>query len=345
MDPEAIRRGGPRARPRARDEPAQRVYLRYEVYPDQGTVGLKEPESWLVAEFNPTTILAGNNLLPAILADPDTGEIDELPSSWPNFLITVYRMAFELLGQLAQQAGLITGELFSLRTLRAIKDGDVHVVRSQWAAYLPAEVPAFLRMLPLLFEHTIPRGQEIIQLATHLGLTFERYPKETDRPVTGVLLKKREGNKLQYSLEFYNKAVRVAQMRQGRTLTRTEVATIRRHVRFDVTVHSAGVLTLVGEAIRRLRQMLKKRPKYFRGFAQRFLNEAPRPAVWRLERTVWILAHTATPDHSRQSFGSWLIPKMLREVLRLDSIARFTAAGLGVEAASAAAHQDTAPGH
>ncbi len=83
------------------DEPAQRVYLRYEVYPDQGTVPLQQPASWLVAEFNPTTILAGNNLLPATLAEPDTGEIDELPSSWPSFLITVYRLAFELLGQLA----------------------------------------------------------------------------------------------------------------------------------------------------------------------------------------------------------------------------------------------------
>jgi hypothetical protein len=310
------------------DEPAQRVCLRYEVYPEQGRINISDPESWLVADYNPATVLAGNNVLPVTIADAETGEIDEIPSSQPNFLITVYRLGFDLLGQLAQQAGLISGELFSPPTLQAIQDGDVHVVRSQWAAYLPADVPAFLQMLVVLYEQTIAHGPRIIQLATHLGLTFTRYPPQTNRPLTGVLLQKRQGNKLQYSLSFYDKAARVAQMRQGRTLTRIEDSTIRRHVRFDVTVHSAGVLTLVGEAIRRLRQMLPEKPQYFRKFARRFLNEAPRPTVWWLERAVWILAHTTTPDHARQSFGSWLLPQMLRDVLRLDSIARFTAADL-----------------
>jgi hypothetical protein len=308
------------------DQPAQRVYLRYEVYPHQGHVPLEQPASWLVAEFNPTTILAGNNVLPVTIADAETGEIDEIPSSQPHFLITIYRLGFDLLGQLAQQAGLVGGELFSPQTLQAIQDGDVHVTRSQWAGYLPAVVPAFLQMLVVLYEQTIAHGPGIIQLATHLGLTFTRYPPQTNRPLTGVLLQKRQGNKLQYSLSFYDKAARVAQMRQGRTLTRIEHSTIRRHVRFDVTVHSAGVLTLVGEAIRRLRQMLPEKPRYFRKFARRFLTEAPQPTVWWLERAIWILAHTITPDHARQSFGCWLLPQMLRDVLRLDTIASFTAA-------------------
>ena len=117
------------------DEPAQRVRLEYHAYPQQGEVDLDEPESWLVADFNPTTILTGNNVLPATIADPETGEIDDVPSSSPRFLITAYRMGLHLLPQLARQAGLTNGELFSDRTLRAIKDGDVHVTRSQWAAY------------------------------------------------------------------------------------------------------------------------------------------------------------------------------------------------------------------
>jgi hypothetical protein len=284
--------------------------------------------SWLVADYNPTTISTGNNVLPVTLADPETGEIDDIPSSQPRFLIAAYRMGFDLLGQLAQQAGLISGELFSPRTLWAIQRGDVHVARSQWAGYLPAIVPVFLQMLPVLYEQTIAQGQGIIQLATHLGLRFKKFSRKATRPLTGVILEKRQGNKLQYSLEFYDKAARVAQMRQGRSLTKTEHATVRRHVRFDVTVHSAGVLTLVGEAIRRLRQMLPEKPRYFRKFAQRFLNGTPQPTVWWLERAVWILAHTTTPDHARQSFGCWLIPQMLRGVLRLDSIASFKAADL-----------------
>jgi hypothetical protein len=310
------------------DAPVQRVYLRYEVYAEQGWIGVADPESWLVADYNPTTIPTGNNVLPVTLADPETGEVDDIPSSQPRFLIAAYRMGFDLLGQLAQQAGLTTGEVFSPRTLRAIKRGDVHVTRSQWASYFPALVPVFLQTLPGLYEQTIAQGRGIIQLATHLGLSFKKYSRKATNALTGVLLQKRQGNKLQYSLEFYDKAARVAQMRQGRSLTPVEANTVRRHVRFDVTVHSAGVLTLVGEAIRRLRHMLPKKPRYFRKFAQRFLNGTPQPTVWWLERAVWILSHTTTPDHARQSFGSWLIPQMLRGVLRLDSIASFKAADL-----------------
>jgi hypothetical protein len=157
----------------------------------------------------------------------------------------------------------------------------------------------------VLYDQTIADGKGIIQLATHLGLVFTRYP-----PIgrlTGVKLQKHQGNKLQYSVSFYDKAVRVAQMRQGRSLTRFEAETVRSHVRLDVTIHSAGVLTLVGAARRRLRRLLQKRPKYFGGL-QRFLTAAPGTTVWWLERAVWILSHPMTSDHSRRSFGSWLIP-------------------------------------
>jgi hypothetical protein len=58
------------------DEPAQRVWLRYDVYREQGRIDLADPESWLAADYNPTTILAGNNVLPVTIADAETGEID-----------------------------------------------------------------------------------------------------------------------------------------------------------------------------------------------------------------------------------------------------------------------------
>ena len=309
------------------DQPSHWVCPRFEVYPEQGKIGPDEPTSWLVANFNPTTILTGNNVLPATIADPETGEFNEVPSSDPPFLMTAYRIGFDLLTELAQQAGLITGELFSRRTLLSIENGDVHVVRSQWAGYLAADVPAFLQLLAVLYDQTIAHKKEIIQLATHLGLEFTRYPP-TGR-LTGVNLVKRQGNKRQYSVSFYDKAVHVAQMRQGRSLTKIETETVRRHVRVDVTVHSAGILTLIGEARRRLPQLLAARPKYLAASsAQRFMTEPPRPTVWWLERAIWILSRTTPNNHSRRSFGSWLIPEMLREVLRLHCIAGFTAADL-----------------
>jgi hypothetical protein len=306
------------------DQPAQRVHLEYTAYAEQKEIGVDEPTSWLSVDFNPTTIPTGNNVLPVTIADPVTGEIDEIPSSSPRFLIAANRMALHLLPELARQAGLTNGDLFSDRTLQAIKDGDVHVTRSQWASYMPAAVRAFLQLLVVLYDQTIARKDEIIQLATHLDFTLTHFPKKG--PINGVMLEKDQGNKKQYSITFYNKAAEVARMRQGSTLTRLEDAIIRFHVRFDVTVHSAGILTLVGEARRRLPELLKKHPKYLdAASAQRFLNEKPRPTVWWLERTVGILSHTTT-DFSRRSFGSWLIPEMLREVLKLDTIAGFTTA-------------------
>src|SRR5260370_21520799 len=120
------------------DQPAQQVHLEYHAYAQQGEVDLDAPESWLGTDFNPTTIPTGNNVLPATIADPETGEIDDLPSSSPRILIAANRMGLHLLPELARQAGLPNGDLFSDRTLRAIKDGDGHVTRSQSAAYLPA---------------------------------------------------------------------------------------------------------------------------------------------------------------------------------------------------------------
>ncbi len=182
-------------------------------------------------------------------------------------------MGFDLLGRLARQAGLTNGDLFSDRTLRAIKHGDVHVTRGQWAAYLPADVRAFLQPLTVLYDQTIAHKKGVIQLAMHLGLTFTRYPKTG--PLTGVTLQKKQGNKLQYSITFCNKAAEVARVRQGRTLTRLEATTVREQVRFDVTVHSAGVLTLIGEARRRSPQLLLRRPGYLDAkSAQRLLTEA-----------------------------------------------------------------------
>ena len=308
-------------------QPAQWVHLTYHAYAEQGEIGLDGPTSWLVADCNPTTILTGNNVLPATIADPQTGEIDELPSSSPRFLSAAYRLGLSLLADLARQAGLIRGELFSRQTLRAIQDGDVHVTRFQEAAYLPCHALAFLQLLVVLYEQTIAHKNGIIQLAKHLRFRFTRYPKTG--PVNGVMLEKDQGNKKQYSISFYDKAVEVARMRQGRTLTPIEEAIVHCHVRLDITVHSAGILTLVGEARRRLPQLLKRHPKYLDAqSAHRFLTEPPRPTVWFLERTIGILSHTTTPDCSRRSFGSWLLPQMLRDVLKLDTIARFTVADL-----------------
>lgn len=53
-------------------------------------------------------------------------------------------------------------------TWQAIEEGDVHVIRSQWCAYVPSsDVSTFLQVLAVLFDQTIADGREIVQLASY----------------------------------------------------------------------------------------------------------------------------------------------------------------------------------
>src|SRR5271165_292408 len=64
---------------------------------------IRAPKS-LITEFNPTTMLAGNNVHPAAIVDPKTGALSEYPSSHPETMRQIYRLGFDLLEELHQQA-------------------------------------------------------------------------------------------------------------------------------------------------------------------------------------------------------------------------------------------------
>ena len=197
------------------DTPVQQVRIKYIVYPDNQSVG-DDPAAWLVVQYNPTTLSAGNNLLPVTIADPVTGEIDELPSSAPKVLTKVFRMAFRLMSSFAQQASLTKQAVFGERTLQAIEAGDIEVIRTQNCCYYRApDVSVFLQTFAVLFDQTIADGKGVRQLANHLGLKFSLFTHPTNNLVTGVMLQKTQGTKVLWSFVFYDKRVRAAQMRQG----------------------------------------------------------------------------------------------------------------------------------
>ena len=91
----------------------------------------------LITEFNPTTILAGNNVHPAAMADPKTGALGEYPSSHPETMQQIYRLGFDLLEELHDQATTGAETLYQPATAAAIRSGDFHLIRPQWSAYLP----------------------------------------------------------------------------------------------------------------------------------------------------------------------------------------------------------------
>ncbi len=306
------------------DEPAQQVRLSYKLVRAAG----EDPDSgWLTAEFNPTTILAGNNVHPATIADPETGEVSPYPSSDLTVIRQMHRLGFNLLDELRQQAMGTKHSLFRRNTSSAIDCGDFHLVRAQWCAYLPTpHVPQFLQVLTALTGHHIRRGTGMIHLADHLGFSFVKFRHEKTDDLTGVLLKKKHGEKPLFSLNFYDKRKRIADMKQGKTLLPAEVATIRENVRFDITAHSEGVIAIAKAARRRLRRMLQRGATPFgEDFVEDFLSGEVEATAWRLEGAIFVLSHRLNEGHLvRKSFGEWLVPYMINNILRLNLITGFT---------------------
>ena len=138
------------------------------------------------------------------------------------------------------------------------------------------------------------------------------------------MLIKSHGKRPLVSLVFYDKRQRAADMKQGKSLSAQETATIWDNVRFDITLHSAGIVALVGEARRWLDKVIAIRPCFGRAWREQFLAGDPKPSLWFLERAVFILSfRVKSGELQRRSFSAWLVPYMIEKVLRLDVLGSF----------------------
>ena len=208
---------------------------------------------WLTLEWNPTSIVAGDNVHPASLPNAQTGEIALCPSSARDSLGQFFRLGFVSLEELWRQASGSSERLFDRATWERIDDGEVHVVRAQFCAYLPApDVPEFLKGLAVLYGQTIACGRGVVNLARLQGLEFEKQPyvEPGSSEVTGVTVIKRQGKKPSLSAVFYNKERRLRQTRQRKGLPKLKEATVIENVRLDGTLHSLGVMAVVRRARR-----------------------------------------------------------------------------------------------
>src|SRR5271166_1021984 len=194
------------------------------------------------------------------------------------------------------------------------------------SAYLPtSDVWKFLQVVGTLYGHTISKGKALIQAANYVGLSFDLYPKAKIEPVSGVMLIKKHGKKSLFSLVFYDKRKRIAQMKQGKSLLPAEATTIRENVRFDITAHSLGIEAIVREAQARLK-LLSEHGVGFPGEAwvRSFRTEEVKPTARLLQRAIFVLSHRIEDGVLvRRSFAKWLAPRMIRRVLALNILARF----------------------
>ncbi len=188
------------------------------------------------------------------------------------------------------------------------------------------DVALFLQFVTLIFSQRIAMHDGVITIAEHLGLRFRAYTDEETHRVVGVLFEKRYGKNSVFSVTFYDKRKRVALMRQGKTLTEIEADIIANNVRVDMTLHGPGLIQMGGEAQGTFRRHRKKLPDFLEDLpAQQFLDAVPDQTAWMLRRAIHVLSYRFEGEvMRRKSFSTWILPKMLREVLRLTSIVKVT---------------------
>jgi hypothetical protein len=316
------------------NEPTQYIVARYTIVwnfrhggQEAGENAEVIPRYTLEISANPTTIEANNNLLPVTVPHPQSGTTPAFPSSSLRVTRQLARVPFDFLDEIARQVTGSTRSVYWPYTRRAIDEENFDVVRAQYCSYLPVEdVALFLQFLTLAFSQRIALGDGVITIGEHLGLRFSAFADAETHRIVGVLFEKRHGKNSVFSVSFYDKRKRVALMRQGKTLTPVETDLVTNNVRVDMTLHGPGILQMIGEAHSVLMSYREKAPEFMDHLpAQQFLETTPSQAAWSLVRAIHVLSHQLEGDvMRRKSFSSWILPKMLREVLRLTSIVKVT---------------------
>jgi len=317
-----------------KDKPNQFIRVAYRIYRNalwkDGA-----PLYFLECSGNPTTVLAGNNVLPITMTNRKTGAIEPIPSSAWRPMLTVNRVLFELLATLNHALNhepndCIVNEYFDFRKDAEVKRGDFELVRTQFCCYLPTpNVQRFLQLLTVLYAPLVTEAEGVINLAEHLGLKVKHFTDKKHR-ITGIQFQWRHGKKLVTSLVFYDKRRRVAQMRQGKTLSEEEMDLVQENVRFDITLHKRGIEQFIGSAKKELEKKRLTTPNFLENLpAKEFLDNKPHPTMWWFERAVIVHSSSASDGKvTRKSFANWLVARALGDMLRLTSIVKCTPAAL-----------------
>lgn len=282
-------------------------------------------------QFNPTALLTGNSVLPATIADRDTGDIP-FPSSALEVNEIVNRLAFEFLATIHQQITGRSDGLFDAMTAGAIKRGEFSIVRKGWHCYLPVESgERFFQLLTLTFGHTITTSDGIVDLATHLGLRFRIRTDPESHRVTSVVFEKRRGKNSVYTIEFNHMKKAVAQRPSRRDMTDPDKALVLGTVRLAITAHGPAIIEMGVKAQDALKDYRRGSPGFLAQLpTKQFLERTPEQTAWWLERAINVLALRKKTSRvvRRASFAEWLVPEMIDEVLRLTSIVKCTPEGL-----------------
>lgn len=226
--------------------------------------------------------------------------------------------------------------MFSSETKAAIANGDFRVSHIQLACYAATPTVPFLKLLKTMFgtlsetEHDVPDLAECMRLEFHSKSRKRKKGNKRTSRLTSVLLIKRQGGDIAWSVDFYDKRARVGQMKQGGTLNANDSILIDTHVRIDVTAQYRAILQIINAS----RSFLKKHGALFAQlpdakFADEFLALEVTPTLRQLEFAVFVLSHREVGGRLiRGSFAGWLIPMVLDKIIPLRRVVAFTTSGL-----------------
>ena len=262
--------------------------------------------------------MIGSNVLPSTILNANEAPIF-CSSSSLKYVSMVLRLGFDLLDEMHRQRSA-GRSLFGGKTRRAIVEGDFRLGRVQWAGYLPTpNRKGLLQVLAAMYEQTISDGVSVINLASYLGLECLRYSAHPGVGLAGCYLFKRHGETEAFTLCFYDKRRRLAQKKQLRWLSESDLAIVEGHIRFDLTAHAPGLLSMIGHARAKVKECAALRHK----LEGRFLEEEPKATAWWVERAVWALSVRAQGGRVvRRSLAGWLAPHALEDIARLPQLSR-----------------------
>lgn len=304
------------------DNPRQHIRCTYKLFKKRGG------DPTLSFMGNPTTLVRGNNVGPVWVPGESIRRREPL---------VLYQLGFLLLECLLPRFS------WSALTRRRIGAGEIAISNTQWAAGVPSgEKQLDLALLTSLYCARLGSAEGSSELGEYLGFATSQVYKNPYGALNGVFLTKFKGTNRVLSVNFYDKRDAVNARQQGSTLDAVEEAIVDGTLRLDITAHPEFLLSMIGEARRRLVVLLETYPNAAKqwtlpwgapGYAfARTRNGVVVPGAGVEDLTArtlvdaqWLLGLQQTPDGWRNAgFSRWLFDRVLERELHLFSLLRAT---------------------
>ena len=195
----------------------------------------------------------------------------------------------------------------------------IRIHRMGWNASLPcSDVNGLLQVLAIAMEQPVNAGRIVSPLARHLGLAVKPEPDSERDRMKSVSLEKRQGRRKLFTIRF--SADSAVGSHKGAVPAQAEEST---SVRLTIVAHPDGLASIVRAARHRVGEWID-RDERFRAPGRR-IDDAESNTAAQLSAASFVLGFDPSADQlQRRSLADWLVPHLIRDVLRLGVIGNFT---------------------